>query len=129
MFNLITSLYPSIQFVIEKEMDKKIDYMDISICRKEGGIETSVCRKRLSNIIPYEANVSWAHRKSGLRAHIDRAIALCNTEQGLEKERAAIQELAKRHGYSNRVVENIYTQAYIRKGKNMLGNGDANQKR
>jgi hypothetical protein len=67
-------MQPSIEFTIEKEQHEKINYLDITVHRKDKGLEFSIHRKPTQTdiIIPNSLCHPYEHKISGIKYLLNR---------------------------------------------------------
>lgn len=68
------------------------------------------------------SNDKWCHKKVALRSFLTRAITHCSTEELLEQQLVTIKEIAKKHGYSVKLVTKLYKEICKRQLNNRASN-------
>jgi hypothetical protein len=108
-FNFINSLNSKIQFTMEIEQDKKINYLDLSISHKNSKFSFGIFRKETytDSIIPYN---SAHHYSTKLAALNSMAYRLANVPMDPEEysaERNTILTIANNNGFPTSLVTKI----------------------
>lgn len=106
----MNSLYPSIQFTIEKEKNGCIPFLDIEIKRKENGqIKFGIYRKptNTKRFITSDSHHNLQHKAAAFHCLAHRLFSIPMEKEDFEKERVYIHEVAKINGYSNEWTNKI----------------------
>ena len=87
-----------VEFKATMEVNKSINYLDLTISRKINNMELSVYRKpNNANItIQHTSNHPWDHKKVEFTHYINRALTLPITEQARTQEWQNICNIAKK---------------------------------
>nr|VZI21109.1 unnamed protein product [Spirometra erinaceieuropaei] len=113
LHNTINSTMPGIKFTLEKEVDKKLPFLDVLVQRKtDGTLRTSVYRKQTyaEVILHYESNHPISHKRSTVNCLLNRAKTHCSDEEGYQAELSYLCELFSRNGYPKNFVRRYMRQ-------------------
>lgn len=82
ILNKFNSYHPKLQFTIEKEEQNKINFLDLTLIRKNNKIFTKLYQKATSSgrYLNYNSNQSVSIKKSVVVSLMDRAIKLTSAE-------------------------------------------------
>lgn len=106
MFN---SYHKRLQFTIEVEKEKKLNFLDMTVVRSEDcSLNTIWYQKEISSgrYLNYGGNNPIGHKRNAAIALIDRAVAFTNPKDRPDRLRK-VRELLKENGYPNDFVEEI----------------------
>jgi outer membrane lipopolysaccharide assembly protein LptE/RlpB len=95
-----------LEFKATMEVNKSINYLDLTIHRNINNIELSVYRKPTNaNItIQYTSNHPWDHKRVAFTHYINRALTLPITEQARTQEWQNICNIAQQNGFPKKVI-------------------------
>jgi quinol monooxygenase YgiN len=105
----INSVFPDIQFTMEKELNNHLAFLDILITRQENGcLQTSVYRKTTDTmqILHYKSNHPAAHKRSCVRTLFKRVATHCSSEEAKKTEREYLLKLFLSNGYPRSFIRN-----------------------
>jgi hypothetical protein len=98
-----------LEFKATTEVNKSINYLDLTITRNTNKIKLGVYRKPTNaNItIHYTSNHPWEHKKAAFTHYINRAVTLRITEQARTQEWQNICNIAQKNGFPTKVIQQI----------------------
>jgi len=105
----MNNINEQLEFKATMEVDKSINYSDLTISRNINKIELSVHRKptKANITIQYTSNHSWDHKRAAFTHYINRALTLPITEQARTQEWGNICNIAQQNGFAIKVIQNI----------------------
>ncbi|XP_049853633.1 uncharacterized protein LOC126334934 [Schistocerca gregaria] len=124
----INNIHKNIQFTIEKETQKQIHFLDITIKRENNKHTFDIFRKPTATdiIIHASSNHPQNHKLAALRHMLHRLNNIPLSKENYEKELQTIQLIATNNGYSTHIVqklnEKIKTQLKKNENKQRLQN-------
>jgi hypothetical protein len=97
------------EFKVTMELNKSINYLDLTIRRNVNNIELSVYRKPTNaNItIQYTSNHPWDHKRAAFTHYIKRALTLPITKQVRTQEWQNICNIAQQNEFLKKVIQHI----------------------
>lgn len=113
LLTLINSQSESIQFTVEKEVNRSIPFLDLRITRTEDNkLSFSIYRKptHTDRFITAESYHCGSHKKAAFHSMAHRLYNIPLTKQAFDDERGYIVEVAKKNGYSRKFIERIFSQ-------------------
>lgn len=112
-FSNITEKYPNISFTLEKEKNKRINYLDVSIDHVNKKPVTTVYHKSTGyNIIPARSYDFQPYKNSAIQYYFRRAKMVCSTSEELENECKWVEQLASQNGYTQHHINKIKTKIF-----------------
>jgi len=98
-----------LEFKATMEVNKSVNYLDLTISRNINNMELSVFRKSTNaNItIQYTSNHPWDHKRAAFTHYINRALTLRITEQARTQEWQNICNIAQQNGFLKNVIQHI----------------------
>ena len=72
----LNNIEPSIQFTVERETDRKISFLDVTVCRQDNGrLSTKVYRKptHTERYLSFHSHHPVAHKRAVVKSLTDRA--------------------------------------------------------
>lgn len=102
----LNSQYPTINFTLEKEENKSINFLDITITRINSSLEFKIYRKPTYTdaIIPNSSNHPHNIKMSAFHSFIDRLINIPLTKSNYNEELNIILEIAANNGYAAKTI-------------------------
>ena len=115
----MNNINEQLEFKATMEVNKSINYWDLTISRNINKIELSVYRKPTNaNItIQYTSNHSWDHKRVAFTHYINRALMLPITEQARMQEWQNICNRAQQNGFPIKVIQNIKKKETAKQNK------------
>nr|VZI28467.1 unnamed protein product [Spirometra erinaceieuropaei] len=105
---VLNSIMPDLQFTMEEEVEDKLPFLDVPVCRQPNGeLATSVYRKPTNTlqILSYNSNHPPQHKRSCVRALYLRAETHCSTPAAKLNEIKLLRELFRANGYPRAFIE------------------------
>nr|VZI29293.1 unnamed protein product [Spirometra erinaceieuropaei] len=99
---------PDLQFTMEEEVEDKLPFLDVLVCRQPNGeLATSVYRKPTNTlqILSYNSNHSPQHKRSCVRTLYRRVETHCSTPAAKLNEIKLLRELFRANGYPRAFIE------------------------
>lgn len=98
----LNSLDPDLEWTVEVEKNKSINFLDATILRFDDRLETTVYRKACNtrHFVPAASNHPWEHKVSAMHHAFRRALKYCSTPALQRKETAAVYDMFLKNGYS-----------------------------
>ncbi|XP_044760215.1 uncharacterized protein LOC123317673 [Coccinella septempunctata] len=106
----INTLHPRIKFTLELEVNRSINFLDLTISRSEDSSLTfEIYRKKTQtdHIIPAQSCHPRSHKMAALRCYVHRALNFPLSQANREKELNIIKQIALNNGYDPEVVDMI----------------------
>jgi hypothetical protein len=102
---------------MELETDSTLNFLDVKICRSDGGFEFGIYRKPTQTdlVIPMESNHPYQYKMAAFRSMVYRLLTYQLSSQEYNKEVLIIKQIAHNNGYDHSLIDNI-----IRKTKYKL---------
>jgi hypothetical protein len=112
VLDMFNNLHPKIKFTSELELDHKINFLDITICRLPNEICVSIYRKPTASgyLIPYESCHPSQHKMAGIYYLINRIVEYPISEVEREKEIRMCQHIANINGYRHIDIAKLVRQ-------------------
>jgi len=101
----LNSVEPSIQFTVERETNREIAFLDVSICRQDNGqLASKVYRKptHTERYLAFESHHPIAHKKAVVKSLTNRANNIPTTSDYRCKELKQVTSALLAHGYPKR---------------------------
>nr|VZI11220.1 unnamed protein product [Spirometra erinaceieuropaei] len=114
---LLNSVIPDLQFTMEEEVESKLSFLDVLICRQtDGKLATSVYRTPTNTLqmLSYNSNHPLQHKRSCVRTLYRRVETHCSTPVAKLDEMKLLQELFRANGYPQKFVERSRKQPRMR---------------
>lgn len=99
----------AIEFTVEYEDEGKINFLDLTLTKKEGKIEAGIYRKpnKTSHTLSSSSNVCPQHKQAAFNSYAHRLVNTKMTEENFGKEKEVLHFLAERNGYTTQMVDRI----------------------
>jgi hypothetical protein len=106
-------MQPTIKFTIEKEQKEKINYLDITIQRKNERLEFSIYRKptQIDITIPNSSCHPCEHKLSGINFLLNRIRTYPIKTEAKQTERDNIKNILQRNEYNANLTEKTPTKS------------------
>jgi hypothetical protein len=95
--NDFNNIQPSIKFTIEKEKHEKINYLDITIHRKNRQLEFLIYRKPMQTDIIIPSTHPYEHKLSGITYLLNRLNTYPITKRSKETEKDTIRNILQKY--------------------------------
>nr|VZI44764.1 unnamed protein product [Spirometra erinaceieuropaei] len=105
---VLNSIMPDLQFTMEEEVEDKLPFLDVLVCRQPNGeLATSVSRKPTNTlqILSYNSNHPPQHKRSCVRTLYRRVETHCSTPAAKLNEIKLLRELFRANGYPRAFIE------------------------
>nr|VZI46278.1 unnamed protein product [Spirometra erinaceieuropaei] len=105
---VLNSIMPDLQFTMEEEVEDKLPFLDVLVCRQPNGeLATSVYRKPTNTlqILSYNSNHPPQHKRSCVRTLYRRVETHCSTPAAKLNEIKLLRELFRANGYPRAFIE------------------------
>ena len=104
----LNSLHSSLKFTVEHEIDRKLPFLDVLVCRTPSKFMTSIYRKQTftGNYIRWSSFCTKRRKLNLIACLVHRAIKICSAEL-LEDELGKIRSILANNGYPRTTVEAI----------------------
>jgi hypothetical protein len=102
VYAYLNTIIPELQFTMELEKDRKLNFLDILVTRSPSGIlDTCVYRKDTytDKILDFNSLHPLVHKRSCVRTLYDRVETHCSTISAKKAERIYLRDLFERNGY------------------------------
>ncbi|XP_044755130.1 uncharacterized protein LOC123314082 [Coccinella septempunctata] len=110
LLDFINTLHPRIKFTLELEVNRSINFLDLTISRsEESSLTFEIYRKKTQtdHIIPAQSCHPRSHKMAALRCYVHRALNFPLSQANREKELNIIKQIALNNGYDPEVVDMI----------------------
>ena len=120
--NYINNLHNNIQFTIEKEIDKSINFLDLTIKRENNKHIFSVFHKPTHTDTTIHNNSCHPvqHKLASFHSMIHRLISLPLNQENFQKELNIIKQIAVNNGYNPDIINQILRNKTYKKTINMV---------
>ncbi|BHF60789.1 hypothetical protein SprV_0100375500 [Sparganum proliferum] len=111
---LLNSIIPDLRFQMEEEVESKLPFLDLFVCRQpDDKLATSVYRKPTNTLqmLSYNSNHPMQHNRSYARRLYERVETRCNTPAAKLDEIKLLQELFRANGYPRAIAERSRRQS------------------
>ena len=117
----MNNIKEQLEFKATMEVNKSLNYLDLTISRNINKIELSVYRKPTNaNItIQYTSDHLWDHKKAAFTHYINGALTLPITEQARMQEWENICNIAQQNGFPLKVIQNIKEKEIAKQNKDL----------
>ena len=105
----LNSVEPSIQFILEREKDRHLPFLDLNVSRGvQGNLETSVYRKptHTDKYLAFDSHHPICHKKSVAKTLLRRADCLPSSLDSKAEERKYVSNVLKANGYTKTFLRN-----------------------
>nr|VZI13129.1 unnamed protein product [Spirometra erinaceieuropaei] len=105
---VLNSIIPDLQFTMEEEVEDKLPFLDVLVCRQTNGeLATSVYRKPTNTlqILSYNSNHPPQHKRSCVCTLYRRVETHCSTPAAKLNEIKLLRELFRANGYPRAFIE------------------------
>ncbi|BHF77325.1 hypothetical protein SprV_0602042900 [Sparganum proliferum] len=113
---LLNSIFPDIQFTMEKEVNNQLPFLDVQITRlTDGKIRTTVYRKATNTrrILHFRSNHPVGHKRSWVRTLFQRLQTHCSDDSVRKEEMNYLQALFKANGCSKSFIRNCLKKPHF----------------
>ncbi|KAL9971531.1 hypothetical protein ACROYT_G017705 [Oculina patagonica] len=108
--NHLNSIEPSIQFTVERETERKISFLDVTVCRQDDGqLSTKVYRKptHTERYLSFDSHHPAAHKRAVVKSLTDRAKTIPSSVDQQSKEMQHVTAALRANGYPKRFVIDV----------------------
>ena len=105
----LNSVEPSIQFILEREKDRHLPFLDLNVSRGvQGNLETSVYRKptHTDKYLAFDSHHPICHKKSVAKTLLRRADCLPSWLDSKAEERKCVSNVLKANGCTKTFLRN-----------------------
>ena len=105
----LNSVEPSIQFILEREKDRHLPFLDWKVSRGvQGNLETSVFRKptHTYKYLAFDSHHPISHKKSVAKTLLKRADCQPSSLDSKAEERKCVSNVLKANGYTKTFLRN-----------------------
>ena len=128
-YNFINSRHPNISFTMEKEVDRKLAFLDVLIDISSSSVITRVYRKKtytglLTNFFSF---TTFSYKVGLIRTLVDRAYKINNTWAGFHKDDLNLVHILKKNLFPSYLIENTIN-SYVSKAVSTSKSPVSNEK-
>ncbi|BHF82613.1 hypothetical protein SprV_0802575200 [Sparganum proliferum] len=112
---LLNSVDPNVQFMMEAETNNELPFLDVPVCRcKIGQPQTAVFRKSTDTrqILHFNSNHPLSHKRSCVQTLFQTVETHCSTPEDKIAERMYLQNLFAANGYPRHFIEGSRRRAH-----------------
>ena len=109
-FDYINSRHPNIRFTMEKELNRKLPFLDVLIDNSDtNSFLTRVYRKKTFTglLTNYFSFTSYSYKVGLIRTLVDRAYKINNTWLGLHEDITKLTEILKKNLFPAHLIEKV----------------------
>lgn len=101
--------HPKIKFKLEKEQDKSLNFLDLTITRTSNRHTFQIYRKptHTDTVIPQSSCHPWQHKLAAFYCYIHRLLTVPLSLNDYQKELSIIYQIAITNGYSKQLIDKI----------------------
>ena len=106
----LNNIEPSIQFTVERETNRKISFLDVTVCRQDNGrLSTKVYRKptHTERYLSFHSHHPVAHKRAVVKSLTDRAKTIPSSSDQQSKEMKHVTAALVANGYPKRFVIDV----------------------
>lgn len=109
MLNRINSLHSKIKFTLEVELNRKINYLDLTISIINNSLEFEIFRKptQTDHTIPSFSNHHISHKLAAFNCYINRMLNIPLSTVNFTKELNIVKQLAVNNGYESGLIDKL----------------------
>ncbi|BHF59621.1 hypothetical protein SprV_0100258200 [Sparganum proliferum] len=103
----LNAVFPDIQFTMEEEVNDKLAFLDVLVCRKDcGGLKTKVFTKATNTmqVLNFNSNHPISHKRSCVRTLYRRVETHCSEPEDKIAELQYLRRVFKANGYPRNFV-------------------------
>ncbi|KAL9989412.1 hypothetical protein ACROYT_G003959 [Oculina patagonica] len=110
--NHLNNIEPSIQFTVERETERKVSFLDVTVCRQDDGkLCTKVYRKptHTERYLSFDSHHPAAHKRAVVKSFTDRAKTIPSSvdQQSKEMKPQHVTAALRANGYPKRFVIDV----------------------
>jgi hypothetical protein len=119
VLNLFNNLSPKLKFTVETEIDRKLNYLDLSITRNQDNLKFNIYRKPTTtdNVIPNDSCHPNVQKLASFRHFISRMNSYSLDKTDRTKELDTIKHIAYKNKYDTTVIDTLNDHFKNRKVK------------
>lgn len=117
--NRLNDMHPKIQFTYEKEIEKKLPFLDLMISREGGKLSFEVYRKPTDSMlcIPSDSYTPYTYKLAAFGSMFHRLYNIPMNEAAFKKEEEYIFESARMNGYDREAIKKVQMKHQKRKSE------------
>lgn len=121
----INSLHNNIKFTLEKDSNRTLNFLDLTISIVDNKFEFDIYRKptHTDTVIHADSNHHMSHKMAAFNSYIHRALTVPLSETSLIKELKIIKMIAKNNGYDENMVDRMVNKKRWRLLNSLAGSG------
>lgn len=128
-YKFINSRHPNISFTMEKEVDRKLAFLDVFIDNSSSSVITRVFRKKtytglLTNFFSF---TTFSYKVGLIRTLVDRTFKINNTWTGFHKDVSNLMHILKKNLFPSYLIENTIN-SYVTKAVSTSMSSASNEK-
>ena len=107
--NFLNSIEPSINFTLEIENNKSLNFLDLTISINNSIHEFSIYRKpsQTDTIIPFNSSHAWSHKLAFFHCMIHRLLSIPLSHDHFQKELNTIKQIAINNNYPPSIIDKL----------------------
>jgi hypothetical protein len=119
VLNLFNDLSPNLKFTVETEIDKKLNYLDLTITRNQDNLKFNIYRKPTTtdNVIPNDSCHPNEQKMASFRHFISRMNSYSLDKTDRTKELNTIKHIAHKNKYNSTIIDTLNDHFNNRKVK------------
>jgi len=117
--NHLNSLHPKLQFTLEEETNKSINFLDLTIFKRQNGLGFKIYRKptTTNQTIHATSHHPYSQKMAAYNSFVHRLLSVPLEPEDYEQEVNTIKSIAISNGYKSSIIDKI-----INKQKNKITN-------
>ena len=112
----LNTRHNNIKFTIEKEINKKLPFLDILVDKSNDKIHTSIYRKKTYTglLLNFNSFTPWSYKKGLLKTLIDRTFRINNTWLGFHNDISKLKNILLKNEYPLKQID-THIRKYLHK--------------
>jgi hypothetical protein len=117
----INLAHPKIKFTVEEETNRKINFLDLTIIRKNNKHAFNIYRKPTytDTTIHNSSQHPTTHKLAAYHSMVHRLLSIPMNKKHYNKELTTIKQIAKNNGYTHEIIDTI-VKKHIKKNTHKL---------
>ena len=108
-YGYINNLHDNINFTIELEQNKNINFLDLQISHDNSNFNINIYRKptQTDTIVPFDSHHHQSHKMAAIKCYLHRATSIPMSKEARDREMSIIKQIATNNSFTPQSIDRL----------------------